>query len=111
MQVIPLEHNSSLVARSKPVDAVRQEDESDFDFRQYRFLLSIFAGNLNASMKLHRDCLGEVEYHPKFRISKEEQEGYESALPEIFQKYAARLLKESFYRNTLAKKSYQLFQG
>lgn len=71
MQVIPLDHNSSFVARSRPNDPVRQEDESEFDFRQYRFLLSIFAGNLNASMKLHRDCLGEVEYHPKFRISRD----------------------------------------
>lgn len=70
MQMIPLDQNYSLICRSKPSDVSRQEDEADFDFRQYRYLLSVFAGNLNSAMKLHRDCLGEVEYHPKFRISK-----------------------------------------
>lgn len=70
MQMIAIDQNPSLICRSKPSDAARQDDEADFDFRQYRYLLSVFAGNLNASMKLHRDCLGEVEYHPKFRISR-----------------------------------------
>jgi hypothetical protein len=68
--MIALDQNPSMLVRSKPSDTPKQDDETDFDFRQYRYLLSVFAGNLNASMKLHRDCLGEVEYHPKFRISK-----------------------------------------
>lgn len=70
MQTISLDQNPSLICRHKPSDTPRQDDETDFDFRQYRYLLSVFAGNLNASMKLHRDCLGEAEYQPKFRISK-----------------------------------------
>jgi hypothetical protein len=70
MHMVSLEQNPSLVVRTKYSDSPKQEEDFEFDCRQYRYLLFVFADNLNHSMKLHRDCLGEMEYHPKFRISK-----------------------------------------
>jgi hypothetical protein len=109
--MIPSEHNPSLAVRSRQAESPKQEDDIEFDFRQYRYLLFVFADNLNHSLKLHRDCLGDMEYHPKFRISKEEQEAYESSLFEISQKYSSKLLKESVYRNTLIKRSCEVYKG
>lgn len=111
MHIISVEHATPLPLRSKHVEISKYEEEGDFDHRQYRYLLSVFADNLNLSLKLHRDCLGEMEYHPKYKISREEQEGYETCLSDIYQKYASKLLKESVYRNTFIRKSCETYLG
>ena len=70
MHMMPLEYNPSLIVGTKYSDSPKQDEDIDFDYRQYRYLLSVFANNLNSSIKLHRDYMGDMEYHPKFRISK-----------------------------------------
>ena len=37
------EHRRSMTDRSKPVENVLIENESEFDYRHYRYLLSMFA--------------------------------------------------------------------
>jgi hypothetical protein len=65
-------------------------DESDVDSRVYRLLLSLFADNLNVLIKSNRDCLGDLEYHPRIRLSREESHQLE--------KYVDKLPKEQIRR-------------
>ena len=59
--------------------------------------------------KQSRDCLGEMEYCPRQKISREEQDMYETSLVEIYQKYKAKISKESVYRNTIIKKACETY--
>ena len=49
-------------------------EDSDHDGKLFRTLLTIFLNNLNSLTKRHKDCLGEIDYHPKMKVSKEEQQ-------------------------------------
>lgn len=49
-------------------------EDSDNDGKLFRALLSIFINNLNSLSKTHKDCLGEIDFHPKMKVSREEQQ-------------------------------------
>ena len=50
-----------------------------------------------------------MEYCPRQKISREEQDMYETSLVEIYQKYKAKISKESVYRNTIIKKACETY--
>lgn len=103
--MISIEFNSSMLVRPRMVENTKKEENCDFDPRQYRYLLSVFADNVNFSLKNNKECFGEMEYYSKYRISREESETYEDNLVEIYQKNIIKLLKESLYRNTNIRKN------
>lgn len=94
-----------MLVRPRMLENPKKEENCDFDPRQYRYLLSVFADNVNYTLKNNKDCFGEMEYYSKYRISREESEGYEESLFEIYQKNSVKLLKESLYRNTNIRKT------
>jgi len=54
------------------LETPKKEENCDFDPRQYRYLLSVFADNLNFTVKNNKECFGDMEYYSKYRISREE---------------------------------------
>ena len=70
--MISIEFNSSMLVRPKMLETPKKEENYDFDPRQYRYLLSVFADNLNFTVKNNKECFGDMEYYSKYRISREE---------------------------------------
>jgi hypothetical protein len=70
MHIIAADQHSSMIPHLKSNESARMDEECEFDHRQYRYLLSIFADNVNQMLKLSKDCLTEMEYQPKYRVSK-----------------------------------------
>lgn len=82
-------------------------EDSDNDAKLFRALLSIFLNNLNFFTKTHKDCLGEIEYHPKMKVSREEQQSVLDQLEKVYFKMGEKISRDSIQRNSFIKKSLQ----
>lgn len=61
-----------MLVRPRMLETPKKEENYDFDPRQYRYLLSVFADNVNFIVKNNKECFGDMEYYSKYRISREE---------------------------------------
>jgi hypothetical protein len=67
--------------------------------------LSILTENINSTVRLHRNCLGDADTHSKIKVSREEQQSVIDQLEKIYAKMEEKMMKEAINRNVFTKKS------
>lgn len=67
-------------------------------------MLSIFANNANAFLKLHRDCFVPTDHYAKIKASREEQQAVCEQLDRVYQKMEDKIVKEAICRNALTRR-------
>ena len=82
-------------------------EEYQPDIKAYRFLMSLFADNINSFTRTNRDVLGQIEIIPKIKICREEHFLVNQQLERVYKKIEEKVSRDAIARNGYLKRGYE----